>query len=59
MIKVKEMNKTEFEDIDYHTKYVETSDDGNEILESLYSDIKAMYRVLRYYRDKNNRKPII
>lgn len=53
------MNKTEFEDIDYHTKDVETSDDGNEILESLYSDIKAMYRVLRYYRDKNNRKPII
>ena len=45
----------ELEDIEK----VETSDEGNEVLEGLYSDIRGMCRVLRYYRDKYNRKSII
>ena len=45
----------ELEDIEK----VETSGEGNETLERLYSDIRGMYRVLRYYRDKYNRKSII
>lgn len=49
----------ELEDIECYTKDVDTSDEGNEILERLYSDIRGMYRVLREYRDKHNRKSII
>lgn len=59
MIKVKEINKTEFEDIEHHTKDVEISNEGNETLERLYSDIRGMYRVLREYRDRYDRKSII
>lgn len=59
MIKVKEINKTELEDIKRHIKDTKTSDEGNETLERLYSDIRGMYRVLSEYRDKYNRKSII
>lgn len=48
----------ELEDFEY-TKDTKISDEGNETLERLYSDIKAMYRVLREYRDKYKRKSII
>ena len=50
------MNKTEFEDIEYYIKEVETSDEGNDALERLYSYIKGIYRD---YCDKHNRKSII
>lgn len=53
------MNKTEFEDIKRHIKDTETSDECDESLECLYSDIRGMYRFLRKCRDEHNRKSII
>lgn len=55
----KNMNKTEFEDIERHIKDTETSDECDESLERLYSDIRGMYRFLRKCRDEHNRKSII
>lgn len=50
------MNKTEFEDIEYYIKEVETSDEGNEALERLYSHVKSIYKE---YCNKHGIKPII
>lgn len=49
----------ELEDLEYYIKDTETSDEGNETLERLYSDIRGMYRVLREYRDRYDRKSVI
>lgn len=49
----------ELEDFEYCIKDIDTSDEGNETLERLYSDIRGMYRVLREYRDRYDRKSII
>ena len=50
------MNKTEFEDLEYYIKEVETSDEGNEALERLYSYVKEIYKE---YCDKHDIKSII
>lgn len=50
------MKKNEFENLEYYIKEVETSDEGNDALERLYSYVKGIYKK---YCHKHGIKPII
>lgn len=51
------MTKKELEDIEYHINCVEATDEGNEALECMYTDIKKMYR--EQCEQKLGHKPIV